>query len=68
MANLKLRYERWSKLMSGDGVSGTIRTVPENYYVATVTKDKQLVFEGIETMTKDVDKKQVQRWFNKQIS
>ncbi len=66
--SLKLKYEKWSPIMGGDGVSGTLRTVPENYYVATVTKDRQLVFEGIEAMTKDIDKQKVQKWFNKQIS
>ena len=58
-----LRYEKWSKIMGGDGISGTIRTVPENYYVATVTSNKELEFSGIEAMTKNIDKKLVKKWF-----
>ena len=58
-----LRFEKWSAMMDGDGVSGTIRTIPENYYVATVTSDKKLVFEGLEAMTRGVNKKTVRRWF-----
>lgn len=53
--------------MGGDDVSGTVRTVPENYYVATVTSQKTLVFDGLEANTKDIDKKSVEKWFKSQI-
>jgi hypothetical protein len=57
----KYVYERWSPIMGGDGKTGTIRTEPENYYVATVDKDLNLTFEGIETNTRDVDQDEVLR-------
>lgn len=59
----KYVYERWSPIMGGDGISGTIRTTPENYYVATVDKDMNLTFEGIEANTRDVDQEEVRRMF-----
>jgi hypothetical protein len=52
-------YEKWSPIMGGDGKTGTIRTEPENYYVATVDKDLNLTFEGIEANTRDVDREEV---------
>ena len=48
-----LIYQKWSPLMGGDGVSGTIRKMPENYYVATVNSDRSLTFEGLEAKTRD---------------
>lgn len=57
----KLIYEIWSDQMGGDGVSGTIRTHPQNYYVATVQPDGDLMFEELEGKTKNIDTKEVSR-------
>ena len=57
-------YERSSKMMGGNGVSGTIRTKPQNYYVATIDKNGEILFEGIESMTKDIDKDKVKKLWN----
>ena len=59
-----LVYERWSKIMGGNGVSGTIRTRPENYYVATVTEEGELVFEDLEVNTKNINKIKVTKFFS----
>lgn len=62
MANrFKYVYEKWSPIMGGDGKTGTIRTEPENYYVATVDKDLNLTFDGIEANTRDIDQDEVRR-------
>ncbi len=58
-----LVYETWSKLMHGDGVSGTIRTVPGNHYVAGVDSNKELSFRDIDIITKDIDTDEVKRLF-----
>lgn len=63
-----LVYEVWSKMMGGNGVSGTIRTRPENYYVATIDDSGNISFSGIESMTRDIDISKVKEaWENKQI-
>ena len=61
----KYRFERWSPMntYAGDPTLGTIRTVPQNYYVADVMKTGRLVFRGIETMTRRVNKAAVRRWW-----
>ena len=51
----KLVYEKWSSGMGGDGVSGTIRTTPQNYYVATVDFNRNLTFEELEANTKGIN-------------
>ena len=56
---MNLIYQKWSPEMGGDGVSGTIRTTPENYYVATVNSDRSLTFEGLEANTRNVDQFEV---------
>ena len=38
-----LVYETYSKMMGGDGVNGTIRTIPQNYYVASITADGDII-------------------------
>lgn len=64
----KLKHEVWSKAMGGNGISGTIRTCPENYYVATINEKGDISFNELESMTKDVDKKLVkQLWESGQI-
>jgi len=56
-----LVYETWSKIMGGNGVSGTIRTVPQNYYVATIDEDGEISFEGLEVNTRDISQDEVKR-------
>lgn len=60
-------YEKWSPLMGGNGISGTIRTVPANYYVATITETGCLLFQELEGNTKNIDKEQVTELFAKFI-
>ena len=62
----KYRFERWSggPIKVGRFINiGTIRTVPQNYYVASVLKSGALRFEGIEAMTRQVNKDAVRRWW-----
>ena len=58
----KLRFEKWQEPINRQ--LGTIRTVPENYYVATV----QLTFEDLEEMTRDIDPAYVSKWVSENIS
>lgn len=59
MKNIELRFEKWQHPILGG--LGTIRTIPENYYAASVYDD-QLTFEGIEASTKDIDENYVRKW------
>jgi len=43
----------------------TIRTMPENYYVATVNDDKTLTFQNLEAKTKNIDHTTVIKWFKR---
>lgn len=65
VSGFNLVYEKWSPIMGGNGISGTIRTIPENYYVATISEDGKISFSGIESMTRDIDKDKVKRLWNK---
>lgn len=60
----KLEIEFWKNEMEQE--QGTIRTVPENYYVATIMSDGNLKFDNLESMTKNVDRDMVLKWFNEQ--
>jgi hypothetical protein len=63
-----LVYEKWSKMMGGNGISGTIRTTPQNYYVATIDEQGNISFDDIESMTRNIDKQKVETmWQNNQI-
>jgi len=63
-----LVYQRSSKIMGGNGVSGTIRTIPQGYYVATIDKEGKISFEDLESKTKDIDKEEVtKQWYWKNI-
>ena len=58
-----LRFERWQR---GDiaGERGTIRTVPQNYYVCSVRADGHLEWHPeIEPVTRDIDRRYVQAWW-----
>ena len=60
-----LRYEQWDEPMKlGTWHSkGTIRTVPENYYVADVNADNTLEFGNLEAETKDINQSKVEAWW-----
>lgn len=60
----KLVYERWSKASGGDGTTGTIRTVPQNYYVATVHENGVITFDKMEANTKNINEKEVEKLWN----
>ena len=64
---MELRFEKWGKVILG--VIGTIRTVPENYYVASVCSDR-LTFigeKGLEANTRNIDQDYVCKWANEHI-
>lgn len=53
-----LVFEKWDK--DAGGISGTIRTYPENYWVATITSDGSIKFDSWETMVENIDKAKVE--------
>jgi hypothetical protein len=61
LLGFNLVYEKWSKIMGGNGVSGSIRTTPENYYVATINENGEISFDDLEANTRGIDKKLVSR-------
>jgi hypothetical protein len=63
MKRPKLRFEKWhaNALISS---KGTVRTVPENYFVAEIINRGDVKFLGIEAMTRDVDKAYVRKWWS----
>lgn len=64
----RLKHDLWSKANGGNGISGTIRTCPDNYYVATIDDKGNISFNEIESMTKDIDKDMVKKlWESGQI-
>lgn len=68
VGDYNLVYQKWSKIMGGNGVSGTIRTVPENYYVATISPKGEISFENLEANTRDIDQKEVtMQWYSGNI-
>lgn len=57
---MKLRHENYS----GDlGFSGTIRTVPESYYVCDVKEGGELEFRGLEVITRTWNKEKIKKWW-----
>ena len=59
-------YEKWDKPVSG--TIGTIRTKPENYWVATIKEGDIIVFDSWDGAVKDIDKSSVSKmWQNGQI-
>jgi hypothetical protein len=70
MRNFKLRFERWERPLSsrrGENEIGTIRTVPENYFVAVVFADGAIKFKpGFEAMTRDINQQKVREWWETQ--
>jgi hypothetical protein len=58
----KFRYEKWSE--PTDGIAGTIRTIPENYYVATVKVGGRLDFsDRMEVNTRRIHKDTIRGWW-----
>jgi hypothetical protein len=64
--NAKLIIEKWSDPIDHLDF-GTIRTNPENYYVATIGDDGKLTFEGLEAQTREFPQDKVRAWFNSVI-
>jgi len=64
MKQFKLKFEKWENPILGG--LGTIRTVPENYYVASVFDD-QITFEGLEANTRDINQDFVAAWAKENI-
>lgn len=60
----KLMYQTWSKIMGGNGIDGTIRTVPQNYYVATINGNGDITFEDLESNTRNINKAKVEKLYN----
>jgi len=58
----KLIIEKW--IEPDIEIFGTIRTNPENYYVATILNSGYLKFKGIEAMTRDFPQDKITKWFN----
>lgn len=59
------RYEKCAYPIgpAGEVEVGTIRTVPENYYVASVSRNGSLLFRGLEVMTRDLPRNVVHSWW-----
>jgi hypothetical protein len=63
-----LVYEKSSKMMGGNGVKGSIRTTPHNYYVATIDNNGDILFEDLESKTRGIDKNKVKKlWMQNKI-
>lgn len=62
-----LTYAPWKTDLDWVDTRGTIRTTPENYYVADVNFDNTLEFGCIEDCTKDIDQSRVQAWWEKTL-
>jgi hypothetical protein len=69
LKTFKYRFEHWPQPLPGgyslkDNEIGTIRTDPENYYVASVFLNLSIKFDPIEAATRDVDREGVTKWWN----
>ena len=64
----KLKIEWWDHPMREGELFewGTIRTDPENYYVASIMDNNTLIFRDIEAMTRHIDQKSVVNWYIEQ--
>jgi hypothetical protein len=64
----KLKIEWWDHPMREGELFewGTIRTDPENYYVASIMDNNTLIFRDIEAMTRGIDQKSVVNWYIEQ--
>ena len=62
-----LIYDIYSRMHNGDGVSGTIRTTPENYYVATINENGEILFQDTESMTRAINKSLVEKLWNEKL-
>ena len=55
-----LIYETFSKMNGGDGVSGTIRTKPQNYYVGDIDSSGKFETEKMDAAIKNLSSKEVE--------
>ena len=62
-----LRYEKWERDAEWVDTRGTIRTTPENYYVADVNLDNTLEFGNLEVKTRNIDQSKVKDWWVSEI-
>lgn len=62
-----LRYEKWERDAEWVDTKGTIRTTPENYYVADVNMDNTLEFGNLEACTRDINQSRVRAWWANEI-
>lgn len=64
----ELRIEKWEKPFQG--FIGTIRTVPENYYVCDLKQGKNgnitLLMRNLEVNTRYIDRVRLLHWFGEQ--
>jgi hypothetical protein len=58
-----LVYDVFPKIHDGNGIEGTIRKMPENYYVASIDKEGNISFEDLEISTRNIDKDEVKRLY-----
>ena len=63
----KLIIERFSGSTWTPDLFGTIRTKPENYYVASIMDNGMLLFDGIEANTRNFPQDKVKAWYNNVI-
>ncbi len=56
-------FEKWDKVWGES--AGTIRTTPENYWVATIDADNNIVFDSWEANTQNIDKGKVKKMWEK---
>ena len=64
MFDLRVEYSKNQvKNKEDELVIGTIRTVPENYWVATILEGNKIKWDSWEANTKNIDKKYVEDWF-----
>lgn len=61
MKQYKLTYQQFSNPLPD--LPGTIRTTPENYYVADVNELGELIFKDLEAQTWNMDRQRVRDWW-----
>ena len=56
-------FEKWDKVWGES--AGTIRTTPENYWVATIDADNNIVFDSWEANVQHLDKDKIKKMWEK---
>lgn len=71
VSGFNLTYEAWGEDSTVDKngklLVGTIRTIPENYYVATVYSDGIVSNDGIEANTRHISSSEIQEWYSENV-